>query len=297
MATMGDKFAERTRSKARNTGMRTDRVQQLYVKERVLYRLNEAFQGLMLKGGTVDYIRSPATARFSPDLDLHLPERHDDFDILVADILSRIYYDEHGVVDDGLRVHSVRAQDLRALDEPGVKLRVECYLGGTRIHLKVDFAFGGHSPDPLEVRAYPCMFPDVPGMLVRSQPVAHKIADKLHAMVEHGAGNTRVKDCWDIHHHLARGTVTHDELARAIAVTFYERGTAIEAAPPCLTAAWAISNEAAWTKWHDEHGMEQDRKLVEVVEEIRQPLQRALVRARSLPARREPHLHLVPSAA
>lgn len=47
MATTGDKFAERTRSKARNIGMRTDRVQQLYVKERVLYRLNEAFQGLI----------------------------------------------------------------------------------------------------------------------------------------------------------------------------------------------------------------------------------------------------------
>lgn len=297
MVSTGDKFAERTRSKARNIGMRTDRVQQLYVKERILYRLNEAFAGLMLKGGTVDYIRSPTTARFSADLDLHLPERPEDIDLLVADILGRTYYDENGVVDDGLEVHAVRAQDLRAFDEPGVKLRLECSLGNTRVHLKIDFAFGGHRPDPFEVQSYPSMFPGFPDIIVRTQPLAYKIADKVHAMVEHGTGNTRVKDCWDIHHHLVRGSVTHDELARAIAITFYDRGTGIDPAPACLTAAWAIANEAAWTKWHAAIGMEQDRKLVEVVEEIRPPLQRALVRARSLQARREPHLHLVSSAA
>jgi hypothetical protein len=54
-------------------GMRTDRAQQLYVKERVNYRLAETLPGLMVKSGTADYIRSPGTARFSPDLDLHLP--------------------------------------------------------------------------------------------------------------------------------------------------------------------------------------------------------------------------------
>lgn len=297
MVSTGDKFAERTRSKARNIGMRTDRVQQLYVKERILYRLNEAWAGLMLKGGTVDYIRSPTTARFSADLDLHLPERPEDFDLLIVDILGRTYYDENGMIDDGLTVHSVRAQDLRAFDEPGVKLRLECSLGNTRAHMKVDFAFGGHSHDPLEVRAYPSMFQGFPDIVVRTQPISHKVADKVHAMVEHGAGNTRVKDFWDIQHHLARGTVTHNELARAISIAFNERGTEIDAAPACLTAAWAISNEAAWTKWHAVVGMEQDRKLVEVVEEIRPPLQRALVRARSLQARREPHLHLVSSAA
>ena len=297
MATTGDKFAERTRSKARNIGMRTDRVQQLYVKERVLYRLNEAFQGLMLKGGTVDYIRSPATARFSPDLDLHLPERPDDFDILVADILGRPYYDEHGVVDDGLEVRAVRCQDLHVGDEPGVKMRLECWLGRTRVNLKIDFAFGGPDPDPLEVRSYPCMFPGVPGFLVRTQPVAYKIADKLHAMVEHGAGNTRVKDVWDIAWHMSRGTVTHDELARAISHTFWSRGTEIDPAPAGLTAAWSVANERAWAKWHAAVGMQQDRTLVETVEMIRQPVLRALVRARSLQSRREPHLHLVPSAA
>lgn len=296
MVSTGDKFAERTRAKARNTGMRTDRAQQLYVKERLSYRLTEAFPGIMLKGATVDYVRSPATARFSPDLDFHLPERPEDFDLLVADVLSRTFYDENGIVDDGLEVHSVRAQDLRAFDEPGVKLRLDCSLGGTRVHVKIDFAFGGSRLDPLEVRAYPQLFPGFPEILIQTQPIAHKIADKLHAMVEHGAGNTRVKDCFDIAWHLDRGTVTNEELARAIAVTFRDRGTAIDAAPACLTAAWAVANEAAWTKWHADMGLEQDRKLVEVVEAIKPAANRALVTALRLQAHKQPHLRLVPAA-
>ena len=140
------------------------------------------------------------------------------------------------------------------------------------------------------------MFPGVPGFLVRTQPVAYKIADKLHAMVEHGAGNTRVKDVWDIAWHMSRGAVTHDELARAISHTFWSRGTEIDPAPAGLTAAWAVANERAWAKWHAAVGMQQDRTLVETVEMIRQPMQRALVRARSLQSRREPHLQLVPAA-
>jgi hypothetical protein len=85
-------------------------------------------------------------------------------------------------------------------------------------------------------------------------------------------------------------------MAPAISHTFWACGTEINPAPSC-PAAWAVANKTAWTKWRADNGLEQDRKLVEIVEEIRQPLQRALVRVRSMRSRREPHLRLVPSAA
>lgn len=73
-------------------------------------------------------------------------------------------------------------------------------------------------------------------------------------------------------------------------------GAEIDPAPACLTAAWAVANEQSWVKWHADSGMQQNRTLVETVELIRQPVLRALVRARSLQSRREPHLRLVPAA-
>lgn len=288
--TTGEKFQERTRSRAQNIGMRTDRVQQLYAKERILHRLNEACPGLLVKGGTADWIRSPMTARFSPDLDLTLPERPDDFDLLIADVLSRPFYDEHGQIDDGVEVRAVRCQDLHVSDEPGVKLRIECAIGGARVPLKVDFAFGTTHPDAVEVGAFPAMFPGrFPEIRVLLQAAAFKVADKLAVMAEHRAGNTRVKDLWDIAWHLRRESFGVAELARAVAITFRQRGTIIDAAPACLTQAWAVTNEAAWSKWHDDIGLRQEGFLTEAVAEVAPFCRAALIAAQAaMPGRGMP---------
>ncbi len=198
MVSIGDKVASSLRDKAKNWGLRTDRMQQLYVKERLTFRLNEVFPTLMLKGGTVDYIRLPGTARFSPDLDFHLPERPEDLDLLIEDTLGRTFYDDRGTIEDGLEVRAVKCQELRAFDELGLKFKLECALGNTRVSMKMDFAFGGSEPDPVEVRTYPAVYRSLPEFRVRTQPVAYKLADKLYAMIEHGAGNTRVKDFLDL---------------------------------------------------------------------------------------------------
>jgi hypothetical protein len=76
--------------------------------------------------------------------------------------------------------------------------------GAYRVNLKIDFVFRGTDPDPLELRPYPCMFPGVPGFLIRTQP-AHKLADKLYAMTEHRERNTRVADIWDLSWKLGAG--------------------------------------------------------------------------------------------
>lgn len=297
MVSTGERYADKLRSKSKNTGIRADRLQKAYAKERVLFRLAEVFPEVMVKGSTADYARSPGTARFAPDLDLSLPERRDDLDLIVRDFLSRTVCDENGAVDDGLDVLEVVAEDLRPRDESGVKLRVFCKIGWAKPTLKIDIAFGNCRPDPLEVAVYPNLFPGFPATWVRLQPVAYKLADKLHAMAEHQERNTRVKDVWDLAWHLRRGSVTHDEFARAVMITFAQRGTGIDPAPACLTGAWAVAQERLWAKWHVDMGLPQEQSLVEAVEEIRQPLQRALVRARSLQAPLEPHLRLVPSAA
>ena len=51
------------------------------------------------------------------------------------------------------------------------------------------------------------------------------VAEKLHAMVEHGVRNSRVKDLWDLAHLARRFPFDGEVLRTAITETFRRRGT------------------------------------------------------------------------
>lgn len=291
---LGERLHESIRAKARNRGERPDFALRRYLQERILYRIDQGWHGAMLKGSFADYVRDPHGARPAPDLDLWLPSRPDDIDLLLQEHLARTFYDENGEVPDGFRVHEVRCMDShRHLDEPGVKLLVYCGLGNGHTRLKVDFAFGGSRPEDMEVGVLQSMVPGLDPLWLSLQPVARKCAEKLHAMAEFGAENTRVKDCWDLARHV--GSVDPAALAREVKRVFSDRGRDIDPDLACLTAAWASKNEGAWSQWHADQCLRQERTLGEAIDLIRPHAQRALVTARRL---REPesYLRLVPAA-
>lgn len=290
---LGERLHESIRQKAKNRGERPDFALRRYMQERLAYRLNEGWgwHGLLFKGSFADYVRDPAGARPTPDLDVWLPSRPDDIDLVLKEFLQKTFYDDQGEVQDGFRVDEVRCMDShRHLDEPGVKLFVYC--GSTR--LKVDFAFGGSRPEEMDVGVLQSMVPGLEPLYLNLQPVARKLAEKLHAMAEFGAENTRVKDAWDLVRHI--GSVDPHQLAREARRVFDDRGREIDPNLACLTAAWASKNEAAWTQWHADQSLRQERTLGEAIDLVRPYAQRALVTARRL---REPenYLRLVPPAA
>lgn len=277
---VAERLADSIKAKARAKGERPDRAMVRYVQERIAFRLAETFPGLVVKGSFAEVARNPAGARFAPDLDLWLPERPEDMDLLLTDVFSLTYYDDRGAIEDGIDVTEVRWQETHAhLEEPGMKFRLTVTVGKVRVPLKVDFAFGLGHADGYETAVLPSMVPSFGEIWLSVQPAARAIAEKLHAMAEFGAANTRVKDVWDLHAHLVRDGVNVEAVAGEIAKVFAARGRDVDPGLACLTREWAEANEAAWTRWHAEAGLPLERSLTDAVDAIRPPARAALLAA------------------
>lgn len=291
----GDKVSERIRCKAKLAGVHTDVLLRRYVLERALHRIVEAYGAkVMVKGSMVALIDNPDSARPVPDLDAHLSQR-EDIEIVIPDILTRTYYDSSsptGLLEDHIQFTRFRFEPLQHSGEPGVKVRIEAMLGMTRINTSIDFGFGHGATAALEIKRMPPMFNGLPPVVVYCQPVADAMADKLKAMGDWGLDNTRVKDFYDIAARIRARQFDAGVVAEALAM----RDIDLSAISAGITDEYVSRHEPTWQAWLRKSGLKDDRSLADVVAEIRQPVQAALLRAARLRAGKEPvHLRLVAS--
>ena len=293
----GDRVVDRIRSRAKLTGQNSETLLKRYVLERALYRLAEAYgTKLMLKGSMVAVIDDPDGARPAPDADVHL-KQVEDLQMIVPDILTRTYYDSGsptGLLEDHVRFTAFRWRPLQHSEGKGMKLRLEAWLGGTRVNTSIDFGFGHGHASALEIKRIPPMFKGLPPVLLACQPVADAIADKIRAMVEFGLDNTRVKDLYDISHRIRRGQFDEEAVARSLSMS----GVEIEDVPACVTREYAARHEATWQSWLAKAGIKDSRTLAEVCAEIRPQVEAAVRRAARLQRRARgeaPALRLVSS--
>jgi Nucleotidyl transferase AbiEii toxin, Type IV TA system len=121
----------------------------------------------------------------------------------------------------------------------GVRVTLEARLAAARIHLQVDVGFGDAvSPAPREM-AYPTML-DAPAPVLRAYPREAVVAEKLHAMVDLGLANSRMKDFFDLWFLATKFSFDGAALSESVRSTFARRETAIPEAPPiALTPEFA----------------------------------------------------------
>jgi hypothetical protein len=112
----------------------------------------------------------------------------------------------------------------------GIRILFLGYLGKARIHMQIDFGFGDAIvPPPIDI-VYPTIL-DMPAPKLRGYPPETTIAEKLHAMLERGQANSRLKDYYDIWLLANQFNFDGKVLAKAIVSTCAKRGTAIVAEP------------------------------------------------------------------
>lgn len=287
----GDKVAERIRCKAQLSGIHTDALLRRYALERALHRIVEAYGAkVMLKGSMVAFIDDPEGARPVPDIDAHLSQR-EDIEIVIPDILTRTYYDSSsptGLLEDHIQFTRFRFEPLRHSGEPGVKVRIEAMLGVTRVNTSLDIGFGHGTTSDLEIKHLPPMFKGLPPVVVYCQPVADSIADKVKAMIDWGMDNTRVKDFYDIAARIHRGQFDASAVAEALAM----RDIDLSAIPAGISNEYVERHEVTWQSWLKKSGILDARSLADVVDEIRQPVQAALLRAARLRSQEQKPAHL-----
>ncbi len=208
-----------------------------YAIERLLYRLSRSphRRRFVLKGATLFTLWSDAPHRSTQDLDLW--SRGESSVQALEECLRKICATP--VEDDGIvfAAETVRGSEIRIEDEYlGVRLRFLAHIASARIPIQVDIGFGDViRPRPKTVR-FPALL-EFPGAELLAYPRETVVAEKFHAMVTLGMGNSRMKDFYDLFVLARDFDFGGDDLSLAIRSTFERRQTPIRGEPPLgLTA-------------------------------------------------------------
>ena len=183
-----------------------------------------------------------------------------------------------GVEDDGLRFDATTVSGERIKEDAeyeGIRIKFTGYLENARIPMQLDVGFGDVEHPGAEDNSYPTIL-DFLAPHLRMYPRETVVAEKFEAMVYLGTLNSRMKDFFDIWLLARRFDFAGTELAGAIAQTFENRKTELEANPVALTATFTTAENTSkqWAAFIKRSSLP---SAPETIEEIREPLRQFLV--------------------
>jgi predicted nucleotidyltransferase component of viral defense system len=183
------------RNLARRRGRPTDELFELYLLERVLYRLSASTHRdrLVVKGGMV--LAAYQLRRQTRDIDLQSRAGGDD-EATVAELIRQVCEIEvdHGLEFDLARLVTSRIRQGDRYE--GVRVRVPVALAGARLVFRIDVSFGDPiTPAPVTL-VYPSLLTEPFDILGYS--LASVLAEKLVTMLEFADANTRDRDIGDV---------------------------------------------------------------------------------------------------
>jgi hypothetical protein len=224
----------------RSTGADPNDTFMRFVLERLLYRLavSAHASSFMLKGATLFAVWEQDPHRATRDVDL-LGFGDDSVErirAVFAAVCGQPVPDGGMVFDPA----SITVSDIReGQPSQGKRVRAAARLGTARFSAQVDIGFGDAIADRGNEVTLPTLL-DFPPPRLRAYPVEAVVAEKLHAMAQHGMLNSRMKDIYDVQALAARVAFDGGKLAEAVRVTFEGRGRPIAAEPPApLTSGFA----------------------------------------------------------
>ena len=220
-----------------------------YALERFLVRLSRSTHrdAFILKGAMLFRAWTPETHR--PTRDLDLLGRGSPEPSRLARLFEEICdveVDDDGLVFDAKTVKAERIKE--DAEYEGVRISLRARLGTARLDLQIDVGFGDAvSPEPVEIE-FPTLLPMTAPKL-RAYRRETVIAEKLHAMVDLGIANSRMKDFFDVWFLSQTFDFDGAVLADAIKSTFASRRTALpRTAPLALTTTFA-RDEGKHRQW------------------------------------------------
>lgn len=183
-------------SRERNTEF--NRVLERYVAERFLYRLglSPEVDRFTLKGAALFLIWTGREVRPTRDVDFLGSGPEDPVSLRAAiEAICAVPLPDDGLIFDpaSIRIESIRHEQ----DYGGQRIRLRASLGKSPVSLQVDIGFGDVvTPERVEAD-YPTLL-DHPAPRIWTYPRETVVAEKFEAMLSLGAGNSRLKDFWDV---------------------------------------------------------------------------------------------------
>lgn len=261
---------QRLLNRARAEGRPFNELLQHYAMERFLYRLSQSrFAGrFVLKGALLLRVWEAPVGR--PTLDIDLLGRMDNEVDAVAEVMREVIQvpvEPDGVVFD---VGSLAAGRIAEQAEyHGTRVRFQGRLGMARVRMQVDVGFG----DPVHPAAKEEVFPtllDAPAPVLWCYSRESVVAEKVEAMVRHGALNTRMKDFYDVWLLARAFAFDGPTLAEAVRRTFASRETVVSLPLVALSDGFSASKGVQWRAFLKRADIEHvPDALKEVVDAIR----------------------------
>jgi hypothetical protein len=228
-------------------------------------------EDFVLKGAMLFLLWDPESSR--PTRDLDLLGRGDPSMERIASMFQQLCSEESTEMD-GLVFHSgsVVASRIKEDEEyEGVRIRMLATLQKTRIDIQIDVGFGDAVVPPPIHSSFPTLL-GMPSPQIRAYPREVVVAEKLHAIVQLGERNTRMKDFHDLRVLVESGRLDAGLLRDAIGSTFRRRETPLPKDIPIgLRTEFGrdVSRLRQWDAFHKRLGIERTRTFDETIEVIR----------------------------
>ena len=199
-ANLPESVRARLNAASRKNAWENNRTLARYATEGFLRRLGASphRDDLTIKGGNL-FVVWLGGVGYRPTLDTDFLCRGDASPRHLAEMFRDIAAIDCSAVD-GLvfDASSLEIEPIRARTQyGGSQISLLALLGRTRIVLHFDVGIGDAVWPPPKLGEFPALL-DAPAPRIRMYPKEAAIAEKLHAMVEHGELNSRMKDFYDV---------------------------------------------------------------------------------------------------
>lgn len=256
----------RLRNTSKSSGAPFQQVLQLYVIERLLYRISKSghAQSVILKGALLLKTIGIPNARPTVDIDMLRKGKADQASLmaLVKDCATL------EVEADGLTflADSVVAENITKDSEyKGTRILMDARMDNVRLKIQIDFGVGDVMVPGPRMIDYPVLLGSDTIPLL-AYPIESAIAEKLQAMVALGSANSRMKDFYDVwicSTHLDFDTAL---LLKAVDATFKNRETPVPAGEfEALTTRFAEEHRTQWNAFVKKIG---EKELTDAFDKI-----------------------------
>lgn len=255
-----------------------------FALERLLYRLSvsQYADRFLLKGSLLFAVWYGMMHRPTRDADLLGLGSND------KNVVGRIFREIAAIpVDDGIvfDADSLSTDDIRKEEKyMGVRVIITSTLAKARCRVQVDIGYGDKVTLVPEVSEYPVLLKNLPAPKLRTYPVYTAISEKVHAIVQLGIPNGRMKDYYDLSVLLSRETLDEHLLAQALKATFTRNGRPLSRETPVGLSDEFSGNAGQllmWDAFLRKNGLP-SVPLHEVVTTLRNALMPAMTRAAQL---------------
>ncbi|MGD2087495.1 MAG: nucleotidyl transferase AbiEii/AbiGii toxin family protein [Candidatus Aminicenantes bacterium] len=217
---------------SRKTAEPFDLILTRFALERLLYRISRSKwkTDFLLKGAMLFSTWHNSPHRPTRDLDLmKYGNTNTDYLKEIFQSLCTIEVENDGIE---FKSESVTCSEIREGNiYHGLRVKLEAALAGAKLRLQIDIGFGDIVvPEPEDI-IYPTLL-EFPAPRVRAYSRYTMVAEKFHAMVTLGIGNSRMKDFYDLRIMSQNFDYEGQILCKAIESTFKRQGTLIPASIP-----------------------------------------------------------------